>query len=65
MSKEINIVSVTIFCKGEEVMVPWDVVDFTASVDECECCGDHGEVKLEIWDCPNCGKRHEVSVRDW
>ena len=37
---------------------------WTASEQECECCGSHGSVRVYAT-CPACNKRVEVEVEGW
>lgn len=35
------------------------------SSDDCELCGSHGHIAIDINNCTSCKKHHEISVRSW
>ena len=38
--------------------------DISATSQECECCGSHGDVSVSF-KCPGCGNHHEHTIRSW
>jgi transposase len=60
-----EITAVKIKCGIDVVEVPIDDIGFSARSDECELCGSHGDVTVEVRRCPNCGKSHDIEVESW
>lgn len=58
--------SVEIFCSNlnKEVKIKKENFNISSSESECELCGSHGDVTLEIFTC-ECGKSHEIEIKSW
>jgi hypothetical protein len=63
MAHLITIEHITIKCPNDGKLRKNEIDYTTAQVDECELCGEHGEVTLST-KC-SCGSRHEVHVDSW
>jgi len=44
-----------------QVVTNWD---FTSYDNECECCGSHGEIRVDF-KCESCEESHEYYIREW
>lgn len=42
-----------------------DVGDINSSESECDLCGSHGSMTIWISKCPQCGKYHDIEVKEW
>ncbi len=52
-------------CKcGAEVIGVADPRRFTAIVQECGMCGDHGDIRVDA-KCSECGHWNTITIRDW
>jgi len=49
---------------GKEFTVPVGIWDIYASEQECELCGSHGEMTVDIH-CPECGQTHSHTLKSW
>ena len=49
---------------GEKITVGLDEYCFKAWSGECELCGSHGDIKIELPRC-SCGKIHEIVAKEW
>lgn len=65
MAKSSEIVSLKIRCGEHHIDVPFDDVQIDSFEQECELCGSHGSVEIEIQTCPNCKKDHSFTLREW
>lgn len=61
---EATLVSIQIKCGEVTVTVPVENASFYGSNQECEMCGSHGYVEINVT-CPNCGGDHTIRVREW
>ena len=54
-----------VFCSklGKEITVHGDDIIWSAIVQDCETCGDHGHVAAGF-QC-ECGMWHEIILKDW
>ena len=50
--------------KDTEVMIELRGDEVTASEQECEICGSHGEVSV-FFQCPECKEYHDIELRSW
>jgi len=41
-----------------------DRFDFSSFDDDCECCGSHGEMKVDF-KCESCDGSHEYFIQEW
>lgn len=48
----------------KEIELPIGSHDISASEQECELCGSHGEISISFH-CPECGEFHEHQIRTW
>lgn len=64
--KEGKLLSVVILCPTlkKEISIMNDNYTINGAEWECDLCGTHGNVTLEIVKC-ECGKRHEILIREW
>jgi hypothetical protein len=58
-------VALEIFCDklNKNVRVDKDKCYFSGMSQDCECCGNHGEVKVNF-DC-ECGGNHDLELSSW
>ena len=63
---ETKFLSVKIHCPNldKEVELSSDKVHYSSSESECEMCGSHGSVELQILKC-ECGKPHDIELNSW
>lgn len=52
-------------CDGKEVSTEITVDSINSSESECELCGSHGHMSIDIVTCPGCGKYHTIEVKEW
>ena len=48
-----------------KLSVTLDQFSFDFSSSPCELCGDHGYLEITLPKCTECGKAHEISLREW
>lgn len=65
MARRVELESITFKCGDTSVTVPKSEAHFLASESECEMCGSHGEITIDVYDCPNCKKNHEIAIKEW
>lgn len=49
----------------ETVTVEITVDNISSSESECELCGSHGHMTIDIPTCPVCKKYHTIEVKEW
>ena len=69
MVKQAKLHSIKIRCPktNKLVNIPGAIVEMGANAadDDCEMCGSHGYVRIDIDKCPSCGKRHDIELSSW
>lgn len=60
----VEFVSINAICPttGEIMRIKKEQISFRGWSQECETCGSHGGVDMDIGVCPACGKTHPVTV---
>jgi hypothetical protein len=50
-----------------EILTSMDITadDINSSESECELCGSHGSTSIWINTCPQCGKYHDILLKEW
>ena len=62
---EVEIRSMKVYCEklDKEVEIEFEKIYWERSEQECEICGSHGHVSVSF-KC-ECGKDHEIILKDW
>ena len=62
---ESKILSLVILCGkcGKENHLPLASVYFSASESECELCGSHGSMDVDV--VCSCGYKSTINIKDW
>lgn len=60
----VELLSIKVKCPstGKSFSVPAKTLSFRGWSQECETCGSHGGVDMDIGKCPECGKTHPVTT---
>jgi hypothetical protein len=63
--RKAEVKAISIYCPNKKriVSVPLVNLSWNAHADECEICGTHGDVSVDV-SCP-CGKSHEIELSSW
>jgi len=63
---ESKVVGVVYFCDNlkKEIVSREIETCLTASSQECDLCGTHGEINFYVTDC-KCGKVHDIEISSW
>lgn len=61
----LNKITAEYVCLGKTVTVEITVDNINSSESECELCGSHGHMSIDIPTCPGCGKYHTIEVKEW
>lgn len=62
--KPVEIFSMSVVCPttGNLISVDPKMVSFRGLSQECEICGSHCTVDMDIGICPSCGQTHPVTI---
>ena len=52
-------------CDAKAVSTEITVDNINSTESECELCGSHGHMSIDIPTCPACGKYHTIEVKEW
>ena len=68
MKKKIELnklVGLKIYCENldKEILVNIDKCYFNSSESECELCGSHSYISIDV-NC-ECGKEHTITIKNW
>jgi len=55
---------VELVCNGIPASLYIDASDVHSSESECELCGSHGSMTIDI-KCPQCGDYHYFTLKEW
>lgn len=60
-------ISVTYTCPITKEKVDMDLIDIMAYESECDMCGSHGAITIEVpVKCPSCKKTHnDIEYKSW
>lgn len=61
---ESKVVGIVYFCDELKKEILIRDFDITASSQECDICGSHGDITLYVFNC-ECGKSHDIEIRSW
>ena len=57
--------NVSYTCGGIPTSIDIDAGDINSSSQECDLCGSHGSMTIWITACPQCGKYHDIEIKEW
>jgi len=61
-------IGITYICPNTMTRVQVNLADtyaIEAGESECELCGSHGDISINVEQCPECHKKHDIEVRSW
>lgn len=59
-----KLVDITIYCDVLKKNVVVKDYHISSTSSECETCGSHGDVTLNVYKC-ECGKSHDIEINSW
>ncbi len=61
----LNKILIEYTCAGKEVKAEIESHNISSSESECDLCGSHGSLSIDIPTCPGCGTYHTITVKEW
>jgi hypothetical protein len=58
-------INISYMCGEIPTSIDISTDDIHSSESECELCGSHGSMSIWINKCPQCGKYHDIEVKEW